>query len=223
MLGEWEKVFNMDFKNLRSLVIEENQNALNKRLEKIKTEEGLKEVLSLERKNYKGTEEQIRLKLLRHLVAQKDKQLKEDLQKLELAEQSKEFSSLIVSVEWSKSRMWGNNPTASTNYGFKGSSIGGCGYDKQSTALAEGLNSHLPLLRKLYAKKEGYFEQKCILKEQNQINREVLGCGSGYGIIPRFEGGVGVSSLQTIIENLGLKFEWVSGKTFDVFTIRRGD
>ena len=212
----------MELKNLRNLVIEENQERLNKSLGKIKTEEGLKEVLSWEHKNYKGSEEQIKTKLLRHLVKEKDKQLSEELEKLTLAENTKDFSiPLIVSVEWSKSRMWGNNPTASTNFGFKGSSIGGCGYDKRSTALAEGLNSHLPLLRKLYAKKEGYFEQKCILKEQNQINREFLGYGSGYGVIPRFEGGVGVFSLQNIIEGLGLKFSWVSGKSFDVFTISK--
>lgn len=143
--------------------------------------------------------------------------LLEPLAELNAVREAKDFGTqLIVSIEWKSSRTWGSNPRASTNFGFEGESIGGCGFCKQSTALAQGLNSHLPLLKLLFAKKERGLKEGIT----DDKMRNYLGYGSGYQILPHFEGGVGVESHRNIIEGLNLTFEHVSGKSFDVFTIR---
>jgi hypothetical protein len=70
----------------------------------------------------------------------------------------------------------------------------GCGYDKQSTATAGVLNQHQTILKRLYAARDA---------EMTGENRAVLGYGSGYGLPPYFEGGVGVSCHVKILEKIG--------------------
>ncbi len=127
------------------------------------------------------------------------------------------IDSINISVEWKKSRMWGANPTAYVRVNFKGGecknfesgSIGGCGYDKESTAISEALNYCNELLKLMYTKKD---------KKTKLNNGDIFGYGSGYGLLPYFNGGVGVSCYYQIFESLGFKFEKVSsGKTFDVY------
>ena len=150
-----------------------------------------------------------------------------------------DFDGLTVTVEWKKSRMWGQNPRSSTNKGFIGSSIVGCGFDKGCTATAEALNSHKPLLRLLYSKKERILSEHYGEKhekgtkqwdydlsgkvmDEHDLTRKYLGYGSGYSVLPEFEGGVGVSCHRSICEGLGLKWECVAeGKTFDVYRISK--
>ena len=47
-------------------------------------------------------------------------------------------------------------------------------------------------------------------------NHEVLGYGSGYGILPYFESGVGVSSFYKIFDNLGLKLTQVTDEFYRI-------
>ena len=47
-------------------------------------------------------------------------------------------------------------------------------------------------------------------------NHKVLGYGSGYGILPYFEHGVGVSSFYTIFDNLGLKLTEVTDEFYRI-------
>ena len=57
-------------------------------------------------------------------------------------------------------------------------------------------------------------------KNVNLKNHDVFGYGSGYGVLPSFEDGVGVSCYDRIFNKIGYKFETLSsGKTFDVFRI----
>lgn len=132
-----------------------------------------------------------------------------------------ELSMASISVEWKKNRTWGANPTAeariyssgSFNY-TKSGSVGGCGYDKLSTAVANALNIDNSILKALYARKE---------KQPAKSLRDVFGYGSGYGILPRLEGGVGVSCYPDIFETAGYTFRQThSGKTFDTFEISKG-
>ena len=52
--------------------------------------------------------------------------------------------------------------------------------------------------------------------------RGILGYGSGYSILPYFEGGVGVSCFETIFSRCGYRFRLVaSGKRFDAYTVSR--
>ena len=45
---------------------------------------------------------------------------------------------------------------------------------------------------------------------------KVLGYGSGYGILPYFEHGVGVSSFYKIFDNLGLKLSQVTDEFYRI-------
>ena len=130
-----------------------------------------------------------------------------------------------ITIEWKRSQMWGSNPTAEMTYSYTatdgethhrrvtGSSIGGCGYDKQSTAAAEVLNQCPEALKPLYQKRNEHLDGS---------NRDIIGYGSGYGMTPHFEGGVGVNCFRSIFEGLG--YTWVcvaNGKAFDVFQISK--
>jgi hypothetical protein len=225
----------MTFDNLRDAIVVEHNKALLEKIHNLDTEKGIKEALSRNNKNYKGN---IKAKLIKFFTRENVKTLTEKIQQLKSVEEAPDFSiHLTVSLDWTPSRMWRSNPRAYTNFGFKGDSVGGCGYDKRSTALAEGLNSHLPLLKLMYKKKD---EELPIFnanpdklykdvngkehygRHQHNINTELFGYGAGYNILPRFEGGVGYESHKGIIESLGLTFEAVtSAPNSDVFIISK--
>lgn len=203
----------MEFKLIR--------NELNKEYDKIysleiQTEEDLKKALSSYEKSYKGDFEKQKEKLLKYVNQKKEKELNEELNFIESVENAEDFKSLTISIEWKKSKMWGANPTPYTDKGFIGSSIGGCGYCKHSTATAQALNSDLSLLKLLYAMEERRLKQKPTIPNR----RAFIGYGSGSYALPKFDGGVGVSSHQSIIESLHLKWKHsISTDSNDVYTI----
>lgn len=136
-----------------------------------------------------------------------------------------EFIEAKISIEWKKSKTWGSNPSAECSYNYKDTegntrtnrvfsgSIGGCGYDKQSEAVARCLNQINEVLKLLYSIKNESIEES---------NHNLFGYGSGYGITPSIEGGVGVSCYPSIFSKLGYEFKTIaSGKTFDVYTITK--
>ncbi len=140
-----------------------------------------------------------------------------------------ELLSVKISIEWKASRTWGSNPKAEAWATFinkdgqhdsvyvQSGSIGGCGYDKQSTAVAECLNQINEVLKPLYLIKDAN-------PTNNNNNHELLGYGSGYGILPSIEGGVGVSCYNSVFNKIGFEFKTVaSGKTYDVYTITKKD
>ena len=144
--------------------------------------------------------------------------------------ETRTIESVTVTIVWKKSATWGNNPRATvraklrTAEGYlqyetyESSSVGGCGYDKGSTAVAEGLNQCTALLRLLYSAESLRLAHNSSRNAVERSRRDYLGYGSGYGPLPAFEGGVGVSSLANILENLGFHYEHVSwGKAFDVY------
>ena len=94
-----------------------------------------------------------------------------------------------------------------------GKYTGGWGYDKLSTAIAEVLNQYHPLMKLMYE----YIDNKMWDEESLTIdNHKVLGYGSGYGILPYFEHGVGVSSFYKIFDNLGLKLTEVTDELYRI-------
>ena len=96
---------------------------------------------------------------------------------------------------------------------IEGKYTGGWGYDKLSTALAEVLNQYQPLIKVMYE----YINDK--MWEEGSLtinNHKVLGYGSGYGILPYFESGVGVSSFYKIFDNLGLKLTQVTDEFYRI-------
>lgn len=205
----------MEFKLIRESVIKE----LNKRyLINIQTEEELKKELGFYNKNYIGNFEKQKDKLLKFVRKRRNKEIDDKLSFIKTIEEAKDFSGeLIITLEWKKSYMWGSNPRAYTNYGFNGESIGGCGYCKTSTATAQALNNHLPILKLLYKK-----EEERLNKKPFKDRRDFIGYGSGYSALPIFEGGVGVSSHEYIIKNLGLKMRCITNTSqTDVYLIKK--
>ncbi len=135
--------------------------------------------------------------------------------------------SVKINIEWKRSKMWGSNPKAECWYSFidkngnrdsnyvVSGSIGGCGYDKGSTAVAECLNQINEVLKPLYN-----YKNTALINDSTAKNHELLGYGSGYGILPSIEGGVGVSCYPTIFKKIGFDFKTLaSGSNFDVYTI----
>jgi len=153
------------------------------------------------------------------------KTIEREVSKIKAVENAGALLEVKISIEWKRSQMWGSNPKAECWASFinkdgnhdsiyvVSGSIGGCGYDKQSTAVANCLNQINAVLQPLYAIKDGSINSK---------NHELLGYGSGYGILPSIEGGVGVSCYPAIFNKIGYKFKTVaSGKTYDVYTITK--
>lgn len=180
---------------------------------------------------YKGTFEEQKEKAIAQYKKRLNAQLEKQIKEIEEIEKAPDFTGeLIITVEWKDSRMWRSNPRAYTNYGFKGDSIGGCGYDKLSTATAQALNSDKRILKLMYIAKNKLLAKKHYnpdgsLMSDNDIHRKFLGYGSGYNILPKFEGGVGVSCHQRIIEGLGLVWKNItSTDSTDVYLITtKGD
>lgn len=162
-----------------------------------------------------------------------NKQIEREVKKIKRVFAAGELISVKISVEWKKSRTWGANPhgeawatfkdkegNTASNYVQSGS-ISGCGYDKLSTAVAVCLNQFNEVLRPLYHVKDEQLKNDTF-KNIKKTNREILGYGSGYGILPKIECGVGVSCYPEIFAKVGYNFRSVaSGKTFDVFEITK--
>lgn len=135
---------------------------------------------------------------------------KKRFERVNEVEEAKAPAAASVVVEWHKSRTWGMNPRARVaaervaTYG----SASGCGYDKQSAAIASAMNQNPEILKILYDHAEA-------------------GETFPYGVhvwagLPSFEGGCGVSCFYSIFEACGYTFKQIaSGKAFDVYEITR--
>jgi len=136
--------------------------------------------------------------------------------------------SIEISIEWSKSRMWGSNPHATARVHFRdgsfemreGFTCSGCGYDKESTVIAEIFNTFLKY--KLW-----HFSKKRIAGGNGSTDEK--NGNAPYGIYAPskgtvynsrgFSGGIGTNCYYAISEYIGGKLERVaSGKTFDAYT-----
>ena len=155
--------------------------------------------------------------LIKRLELHTAKKLDKTFSLLDFDQNLPQIESLTIEVTWKKNATWGANPTAEAyvnGTGFVSSgSVSGCGYDKQSTAVANVLNQVPQFKQLLFQLKD---------KKAKAKNHELFGYGSGYGILPSFEGGVGVSCYDRIFNKIGYKFETItSGKSFDVFKITK--
>ncbi len=176
----------------------------------------LKDLLTAGQKQKSYSLKELKAILKLRLSIYINKKIESELKKLQFAE-LQEIDSLTINVIWKKSATWGMNPTAEAFiYGLgtvSSGSITGCGYDKQSTAVANVLNQVPQFLQKLYELKN---------KKVNISNSELFGYGSGSGLLPYFAGGVGVNCYPAIFEKIGYKFETVcSGKMFDCYRITK--
>lgn len=158
-----------------------------------------------------------------------DKQTEKSMKKIKDIENAPDLVSVSVSVTWKRSQMWGYNPYAEIstksktesgyNYNRQNDRAGGCGYDKLSAAIASSFDKCPEILKLLYIAENNRLRGT---KTRKQSRRDIIGYGSGYGVLPYFEGGCGVSVFYKIFESCGYTFaQTASGKTFDVFTVEK--
>ena len=112
------------------------------------------------------------------------------------------------SIEWKKSKIWGNNPhLEATAYHKDGtmtyfsSTASGCGYDKESQVISDAFNQFL---------KYKIYQIDATNKEPYGIYRSNHYKG--------YSGGIGVNCYYEIADFIGGNFEKVaSGKTYDAY------
>jgi hypothetical protein len=119
-----------------------------------------------------------------------------------------------VTVEWKKSRTWGANPRAEVRTGenfYESRSIGGCGYDKESTATAECFNKDAGIKK---AALVAMYKNAHLPKNR----RYIYGVNFFYCHAPYFEGGCGFSCHRHVLELAGYKLvNQNGGKMFNTY------
>lgn len=177
---------------------------------------GLKSESTLARWNSYQDGKISREKCIEYAVKRKTKALEKEyveaLERLEAIENAPDLEYADITVEWTRSATWGSNPKATVIVNGvrreESHSIGGCGYDKESTAIARAMNCNDTMLK-----------LACMAVE-NDSKPYAINNFIEYLSLPSFEGGVGVSSYRSAFESMGYKWENVSsGKHFDVYTI----
>lgn len=155
--------------------------------------------------------------LFDRIEKQAEKELQKEYQKLVCIFNSGDILSIKISVEWKKSALYGSNPTAevrvhTTNgYEYLVGKSSGCGYDKESAAIASALNSCNSVIKMLFSADKK--DKDCKVYGYRQAK-------DGY--FPHISGGVGVSCYKSVFALFGLNFECVaSGKTFDSYIITK--
>lgn len=149
-------------------------------------------------------------KIIKKHARRAKKATAERLQKLAEVEAAELPQVINISVEWHRSSVWGYNPTAEISaerrrtYG----TASGCGYDKESAAVAAALNANPEALKVIYQ----YVEKGGKLPYGASI----------WAGLPSFDGGCGVSCIRSIFEACGYEWRTVgSGELFNCYTVER--
>lgn len=157
---------------------------------------------------------------IKRMEKQEDKHAAIKLEKLEKAAAAPDLDNVSISVEWKRSPTWGYNPTATITaraggrYETYTRTASGCGYDKRTAAAGAALNQSASIKKMLYTAKENAL---ATMTPENieaakkgyvfgsESNRDFIHYGAGYGVLPYFEGGVGISSFKGVFEACGYK------------------
>ena len=158
--------------------------------------------------------ETARAKMMKRYTNENEKNRARYLERLDRAEAAEPLSSAAIVVDWTRSRTWGWNPTATVTvnndyYRQTKDSASGCGYDKESAAICGAFNANPSIMRALYehAERGGKFPYSVNI----------------YAGIPYFDGGCGVSCNYSVFEAIGYKFADVAHSRHgaDVYSITR--
>lgn len=158
--------------------------------------------------------EAARAKILKRYNNENEKSRARYLEKLDRAEAAEPLDSATIVVDWTRSRTWGWNPTATvtcnSDYNSQTKdSASGCGYDKESAAICGAFNANPSIMRALY--------------EHAEQGRKFPYSVNTYAGIPYFDGGCGVSCNYNVFEAMGYKFADVAHSRHgaDVYSITR--
>lgn len=132
------------------------------------------------------------------------------IEKLEAAEAVKLPESVNICVEFVCSRVWGYNPHATVTAEHRRTfgTASGCGYDKESAAIASALNDNPEIMRILY--------------DHAEAGEPFPYAVHTFAGLPSFDGGCGVSCFRDIFDACG--YEWrqvINGKLCNGYTITR--
>ena len=145
-----------------------------------------------------------------------EKEIDQIIERYEAIQRAKDIESINISVEWKKSATWGSNPTATVKVCYIGGSCeyfegkaSGCGYDKESAAIATALNCSYSVLKMLFS------------ANKKDPDNKIYGYRAAKdGFFPHVSGGVGVSCYRSVFELFCFDFKNTgSGKTFDVYSV----
>lgn len=158
-----------------------------------------------------------------------EKEIAEKIEHLERVAAAEIPSYISVNVEWKRNSYWGNCPrvevTTNTEREIFSGYASGCGYDKESAAVASAFNSSLSILKALYTLKENALQAGKSDKSETACtgidNRFCIGYGAGYSVIPYFEGGVGVNCFWSILKALGYETQCNYGKRETLYRLYR--
>lgn len=215
------------FNELKVAYIRENNEQLRKTIEAIK--EGNTSTIKYYLTNLRVgqleneviTIEEAQTIAIKRAVKKSKESENKKLKFIEEVGQAEEIEAITINVEWAKNRTWGMNPTAYVFTQYTGRTIGtasGCGYDKESAAIAEAFNKNKNILKIIYN-----IKNEALKNDPNISSRDAIGYGSGYYAIPYFEGGVGTNCFMSIFKNAGYKVNEVHGKISDTYIISKGE
>ena len=150
----------------------------------------------------------VKAKMLTRFDRKNEKQRAAKLEKLATAAEYERPRSVSVGVEWHRSRVWGYNPSATVRawHRVTTGTASGCGYDKESAAIASAMNNNPEIMRILYehAEKGGSFPYSVLV----------------FAGVPVFDGGCGVSCFRSVFAACGYTWRDVaSGKSFNAYTM----
>ena len=141
-----------------------------------------------------------------------NKILKEE-QKIENIKNQKQVKTLYININWVRSYMWGWNPHATATVFYKdgtneikqGYTCSGCGYDKESTVIAQIFNEFL--------------KYKIINKKKTEKTPYGVHLRKDF-ITPFYDGGIGTNCYYRIARYIGGKFQQVGNtKTISNFIV----
>lgn len=132
------------------------------------------------------------------------------LNKLASAEAVELPDGVSVSVKWVNSRIWSSNPHATVyaNHTVTKRRASGCGYYKESAAIAAAFNDNPEVMAIIYTAVE-------------------TGVKPGYSVLdsvglPFFDGGCGVDCFYEVFANCGYQFKKIpGGRNFNCYLIER--
>lgn len=162
---------------------------------------------------------------IKRAVTSIKKETENEIALLERIAAAPDIDYISVSIEWIRSSTWGYNPHATviTSAETTTGRASGCGYDKESAAIAHAFNSSDGILKILCTLKEKGLEagesDESKITCTGRDNRNICGYGAGYASIPHFEGGVGSSCFWGIFKKCGFAVRATHTKKCDVYTI----
>ena len=157
----------------------------------------------------------------------KDAETTEKLAHIDRIANAEDINDISVYVDWRKSYTWGYNPTAAvyTDAGKTTDKASGCGYDKESAAIAGAFNAQDAILKILYTIKENALATGLSDRSATACtggnNAECCGYGAGYSVLPYFEGGVGSDCFWHILEKAGFSVKHHGTLHSDTYTLYR--